>query len=156
GDALILIESGPLPKRSTLRQTFEGADNAAALACYADGPAEIEELVLEFARARQLRVEPGAMELLQRHLGGDRLASRAELDKLDLYLGRDAKTLTRADVAATIVQTNEADLDEIIDAAAEGDMPTLDRMITRFYTAGLSPISLLRAAEMHLQRLHLL
>jgi len=36
GDSLVVVEAGELGPRSSLRKLVEGADNAAALACYGD------------------------------------------------------------------------------------------------------------------------
>src|SRR5271170_4774667 len=43
GDALVVVEAGDLAKSSSLRSAFEGSDNAAAIACYADSGREIPQ-----------------------------------------------------------------------------------------------------------------
>jgi DNA polymerase-3 subunit delta len=156
GDALFVLEAGVLPKRSTLRQAFENADRAAAIACYGDNDAQVEDLIQSTLRARSLSLEPGAMELLVRNLGGDRLASRGELDKLLLYLGPEARMVTRADVLACASDTTETDSDEIVDAACDGDAPKLDRLLAKAFATHTSPVMLVRAAQSHITRLHFL
>src|SRR4051812_37128436 len=47
GDALIVVEAGELAARSSLRRLFEAAGNAAAIACYADGPRVLDRLIRE-------------------------------------------------------------------------------------------------------------
>jgi DNA polymerase-3 subunit delta len=154
GDALFILEGAILAKRSTLRSTFEGHERAAAIACYADSLADIEDLIQTTLRAHQLTIEPAAMEMLARRLGGDRMASRNELDKLILYIGSASKTVTRADVLASSSDTSEADNDDIVDAAAEGDTAKLDRLLARAFDGGASAVMLVRAAQTHITRLH--
>ena len=87
GDALVLIEAGELGPRSTLRKLVEAADNAVALPCYADEGGALEAVIHETLRAHDLTAEPDAVAWLADHLGGDRLLTRSELDKLALYMG---------------------------------------------------------------------
>ncbi|MGH7008768.1 MAG: DNA polymerase III subunit delta, partial [Stellaceae bacterium] len=64
GDGFVVVEGGDLKPRSSLRRAFEGAKNAAAIACYLDGPREIEMLVREVARAHRLILAPDALPYL--------------------------------------------------------------------------------------------
>src|SRR6185295_15185253 len=45
GDALVVVEAGDLAKSAALRKLFEGDDNAAAIACYADTARNLEDVV---------------------------------------------------------------------------------------------------------------
>ena len=77
GDALVVLEGGELGPRSSLRKLFEGADNAAALACYADEGGNLAAVIQEELKAAGLTAEPDALGFLADHLGGDRRLTHA-------------------------------------------------------------------------------
>ena len=154
GDAFILVEAGDLAPRSSLRRVFESAKEAAAIACYLDGPREIGELAREVLGARRIAVKPEAMQYLTAHLGGDRQVSRRELEKLALYAG-DGGRVGEAEVIASIGDSAELTIDDVVYAAAEGDAPQLERALNRAFGEGAQPVTILRAALRHFQRLHL-
>lgn len=154
GDSVVLVEAGDLPKRSSLRKIFEASPLAAAIACYADGPRELEELVRDVLGSRRIEVSADALAYLVANLGGDRQISRQELEKLALYAG-DGGRVGRAEAAASVGDTAALTLDDLIFAAAEGDAPALERALLRAFEEGAAPVTVLRAAMRHVQRLHL-
>jgi DNA polymerase-3 subunit delta len=89
------------------------------------------------------------------HLGGDRLLTRGELEKLALYVG-DGGKVELDDARLSIADSAGLSLDDAVFAAAEGDAASLDRVLSRVFQEGESPVSIIRAALRHLQRLHLL
>jgi DNA polymerase-3 subunit delta len=155
GDALVLIEAGDLAKRSSLRVLFEEAANAAALPCYPDEGRGLEQVIRTQLREAGLGIEADALAWLGGALGGDRAVTRRELDKLVLYMGdRAGAAVTLADAQAAVGDSALAALDDVLQAAAEGDVAGLDRALAR--AAGdTTPVGLLRAAQRHFQRLHL-
>lgn len=154
GDALVLIEAGELGPRSSLRKLIEGADNAAALPCYADEGGSLEAVIHESLRAQGLTAEPDAIAWLSDHLGGDRLLTRSELEKLSLYMNGGGR-VRLADAAACIGDTAALSLDDLAMACAEGDHRTAQRILERLYREGTSAIAVLRSLQRHFQRLHL-
>lgn len=153
GDGFVIVEGGDLKPRSSLRRAFESAKNAAAIACYLDGPREIEALVREVARAHRITVAPDALSYLVSSLGGDRALSRQELEKLALYAG-DGGKVAFDDAAALIGDSADLSLDDAILAAAEGNPSACERALTRALAEGEAPIRILRAAQRHFTQLH--
>lgn len=154
GDALILLEAGELGPRSSLRKLIEGADNAAALPCYADEGGSLEAVIHESLRGQGLTADPDAVAWLADHLGGDRLLTRSELEKLALYMNGTGR-VRLADAVACIGDTAALSLDDLSLACAEGDHPAAQRTLERLYREGTSPIAVLRSLQRHFQRLHL-
>lgn len=154
GDSFVLVEGGDLKPRSSLRRAFEGAKNAAAIACYLDGPREIEALVREVLGHSKVGIEREAMQYLVSSLGGDRRLSRNELEKLALYAGPGGN-VTLEDATALVGDSAELTLDDIVLNAAEGDVAAAERALDRALSEGEAPIRLLRAASRHFERLHL-
>jgi DNA polymerase-3 subunit delta len=154
GDAFILVEAGDLGPRSSLRRAFEAAKTGAAIACYLDGPREIGELAREVLGARNIRIAPDALQFLTARLGGDRQVSRRELEKLALYVG-EGGMVREEDAMACVGDSAELTLDEVVFAAADGDVGQLERALNRAFGEGAQAVALLRAELRHFQRLHL-
>jgi len=154
GEALIVVEAGELAKDSSLRETFEESPRAASIACYLDSSETIAELLRSSLKAQGATIAPDALAEAVSLLGADRGTTRREVEKLLLYVhGR--KSVTLEDVRAIMGDEAEARIEEVCDAAGEGDAPRLDRELERLWTAGVSPVGILRVAMGHFQRLAL-
>lgn len=154
-DALVIVEAGELGARDRLRALCEGDDAAAAIACYADESQTLEALIEHTLRQQGLAVEPDALSALADRLGADRLVSRAELDKLALYMVGAGSVVSLADVEACIGDGSPLVLDDLLGAAAEGNLGQVDHLYQRCLDLGQSPHGILRMLLRHLQRLHL-
>ncbi|MFI5023229.1 MAG: DNA polymerase III subunit delta [Alphaproteobacteria bacterium] len=155
GDALVVVEAGELSARSKLRALFEAADNAAALACYADTEESLSALVRETLRSAGLTAAPEALDYLSANLGGDRMVTRRELEKLVLYMGGHGNQVRLEDVEASIGDSAQHSLEDAVLAAAEGDARTVERALARAFAEGETPVGAVRAAQRYFQRLHL-
>jgi DNA polymerase-3 subunit delta len=153
GDCRILIEAGDLKRNAPLRVVCEKSRLAAALPCYADGPRELVRLIDSEFRDAGLSITPDAKALLASLLGGDRRASRNEVQKLALY-ARDRKSIEVDDVLAVVADASALALDGAIDAAFAGKAADLEREIARASTAGVAPGVLVAAALRHVIALH--
>lgn len=154
GDALVVAVAGDLGPRSTLRRLFEGAGAGAALPCYADDGMALEQVIRETLRRHGMTVGTDAMSYLLSHLGGDRLLTRAELEKLVTYKG-EAGEISLAEAAACIGDTAALGMDDLALAVADGDDAACHRVLDRLLRSGTGPVPVLRAVSRHFLRLHL-
>lgn len=155
GDSLLLVEAGELGKSSKLRALFEeGPEIAAAIACYVENEEELAGTIARMLGEHGLRIDADARAWLAGNLVGDRAMARGEIDKLAIYM-MGQQTVTLADVRAVIGDSAALDLDEPALAAADGDLPEVDRSLRRLFGEGTSTVALLRAAQRHFQRLHM-
>ncbi|MGH6878456.1 MAG: DNA polymerase III subunit delta [Rhizomicrobium sp.] len=153
-DGLVLVEASDLAKDSSLRAAFEEVQNAAAIACYPDSPESIAELLRSSLKAQRVAIAADALDVAVSLLGADRGTTRREVEKLLLFVhGR--QTVTRDDVRAIMGDEAEARVEEACDAAGDGDARRLDRALERLWSAGVSPVAILRTATSHFQRLAL-
>ena len=83
-DCRVVIEAGDLARTSPLRTFCEKSREIAVIICYVDGEREIARLVDEEMRLAGLTITADAKAMLMSLLGGDRLASRNEVQKLAL------------------------------------------------------------------------
>jgi DNA polymerase III subunit delta len=153
--ALVIVETGDLPGRSALRRAFDDAAAGAAIGCYLDSARDLAAVIRETFTAHRITASRDVTDFLVGHLGGDRLLTRAELEKLTLYAS-DGGRLGLEDARAIIADSAALSLDDALLAAAEGDAAALDRALARVLQEGESPVSVIRALLRHLQRLHVL
>jgi DNA polymerase-3 subunit delta len=155
GEAFVVVEAGELTPRSALRRAFEEARRGATIGCYPDTPRELAALVRETLSAQKVTASRDASQFLVEQLGGDRLLTRSELEKLALYAGEQGK-IDLEDARLCISDTAALELDDAVMAAAEGDAIRLERVLGRILQQGESPVTIVRALLRHLQRLHTL
>ena len=154
GDSLIVAEAGELDGRSALRRLFEKSELAACIACYRDEGGGLEAVIRDTLKKADVRVEDDAAAWLADRLGGDRLVTRGEAEKLALYVGA-GNTATLADAQALIGDSADIDLDDLTDAVAGGDVAALERSRGKLDGEGVSAVAQLRAVQRHFARLHL-
>lgn len=126
----LIVEAGDLKKGSALRKAAESGSAAIALPCYSDDNRNIHALIDEELGNASLKITPAARHLLMENLGGDRLASRGELQKLSLYChGRN--DVGEQDVLAITGDASALSVDDAVDCVLTGDLPGLDHALTR-------------------------
>lgn len=152
-DCRVVIEAADLRKNAPLRSLCESAKNAAAIGCYSDGERDIERLIDDELKKARLTMAPDARAVLAPFLGGDRQASRNELQKLALYVhGRDR--ITADDVMAVVADASAVALDSVIDAAFAGKPPEVETQYARARGEGTHPAAIVSSALRHVSSLH--
>ncbi len=155
GEALVIVEAGELPSRSALRRAFEAARSSVAIGCYPDTPRELATVIRETLASHRVTASRDAGQFLIEHLGGDRMLTRSELEKLALYAGEGGR-IEIEDARLSISDTAAIELDDAVMAAAEGDAVRVERVLGRVFQQGGSPVSIIRTLLRHLHRLHVL
>ncbi len=151
-DAVLLIEAGDLKKAAPLRDAVERSDSGMALPCYVDEERSVDTVIdTELARAGK-SIAQDARHALRRRLGGDRLATRGEIEKLVLYCG-DKTQIELEDVVASSGDVSASTVDQAIDAAMAGSLAELDRSLQRSIEAGAHAQTVLGAAMRQFQAL---
>jgi DNA polymerase-3 subunit delta len=152
-DTLILVEAGDLKKGAPLRSVAEASPAAMAIPCYADEGRSIDAVVDEVLAKAGLSIGPDARALLRRSLGGDRLATRGELEKLVLYKA-GAGTVEVEDVKALSGDVSALSADDVVDAVLAGDLAGFDRQFARLAETPSSLYGMLSGIQRQLQSLH--
>src|SRR6516225_7777322 len=152
---IVIVEAGELPGSSALRRVFDTSPRAAAIGCYPDTVRDRAAVIRDTLRTHRITASGEAAQYLVEHLGGDRLLTRTELEKLALYAGEGGR-LELDDVRLSTGDSAPLATDDAVMAAAEGDAASVDRVLDRVFQEGESPVSLVRAMLRHLHRLHVL
>jgi DNA polymerase III subunit delta len=124
-ECLVLIEAGELKKDAALRKAVERAASAVTLPCYADEGRGLDALIDDVMTASQLGIDLDARQWLRQRLGGDRLASRGELEKLALYCAGQPR-VTVDDARAAMGDVSGLSIDGIVEAVLTGRTAQLD------------------------------
>jgi DNA polymerase-3 subunit delta len=158
GGGLLIVESDELGPRSSLRQLFEAAGNAAALPCYRDEGADLARFIAEELRREGLGLANDAREYLAGALGGDRAVTRREIEKVIAYTGPagDGRTVELADAIACVGDSAALSVDDLVFAIGDGDLASVERLTSRVVQDGAAPVSILRAVGRHFLRVHLI
>jgi DNA polymerase-3 subunit delta len=142
----VVIEAADLRGGSKLLRLVEGARTAAALPCYRQDERSLPVYVRETLGELGLRVEAEALAYFTANLGGDKAVTRAELEKLALYmLDRPGRPVRREDAAAIVGDSAAVEIDDLVRAALAGERKQLDRALDRLLAEGTAPQRLLGA-----------
>lgn len=151
-DAYIIIKAGDLKKSSPVRKVVEKASSAVALPCYIDARDALNGIIDEELALANLTISRDARSMLLENLGADRMASRAELQKLCLY-AMDKQQISEQDIEDIVGDAANHQIDMVIDSAALGDIDSLDRQLEQIIGAGQHPSVIGTAALRHFQLL---
>jgi DNA polymerase-3 subunit delta len=152
GGALIIVEAGDLAPRSKLRGLFEKTEGAAAIPCYLDEGTGLDDLVRKSLHNAGLKADDNVVSWISGNLGADRMVSRMELEKLVLFVAGQSE-ITLDDAQAVIGDAAAVTLDDVVFAAAGGNLKGLTVALARARFEGVAAVSILRAASRHLSRL---
>lgn len=153
-DAQIIVTAGTLRANSKLRKLFEGHRNAYAVGLYDDPPSRAEvERILGTAGLRDVPADSmGALTELALTLGPGDFAQTVE--KLALYKLNDNSAVTPDDISACAPRSTEAALDDLLNAAAEGQSDRIGPLIARMEAQGATAVRLCIGAMRHFRQLY--
>jgi DNA polymerase-3 subunit delta len=154
GDAMIVATAGSLAARSGLRKLFEGSRSALCVAIY-DNPPSRQEIEAELTKVGLSRISPEAtqdIEALSRALDpGD---FRQTLEKIAVYKIGDASPLSSAEVMMLAPATIEAELDDLLNAVADGQAKSVGLLMSKLAGQGINAVLLCITATRHFRALH--
>jgi len=148
----LIVCAGDLPSRSSLRDLFEKEKMLAAIPCYRDEGASLEQVIQGALRGKKIIYDRDTLIYLVGQLGNDRSITRNELEKIDVYLGEE-RTLT-LETATLIVEGNKnISPDDLCHAVAEGKTSLIPSLLQSLFADGHNPIALTRWVSRHFEKL---
>lgn len=154
-DTFILVEAGDLKKGAGLRGTVEQSASAMALPCYSDDARGIDSTIDDVLARTGLQITLDARSLLKESLGGDRLATRAELEKVCLY-AHGKQRITIEDVRDIVGDVSATSYETMVDAVMTGNVTDFTLAFDRAIGTGSATYLILNAAIRQFQSLQTL
>jgi DNA polymerase III subunit delta len=152
-DCRVIIEAGDLRRSAPLRTLCERAKSAVAIPCYPDGERELGRLIDDEMKAAFLTIAPDARAALIALIGGDRRASRNEIQKLALYAHGKGR-ITLEDVEAVVADASSLASDTIADVAFAGKAQEVETQYAKARNAGTLPNAIAGGALRQVIDLH--
>ncbi len=153
GPGFLVLEAPGLTTRSKLRALIEKMPDGVAIACYPPDAAALADDIRRILQSRGVVTDADALRWLESRLGADRAVTLGEIEKLALYAGAGG----RVDLAAAQACVGDLaglSLDDALFAATAGDVAATDRSLEIALGEGAAAVGVLRAALLHVQRLH--
>lgn len=151
----VIAEAGDLKKGVGLRAIVEKSKSGVTLPCYSDSPQGLNALIDSVVSESGKRLSMDARRYVQEHIGGDRRASRGELEKLLLYV-RHEDEITLEMAKACMGDASATSFDNVVDSVMTGDLAAFDAAMQGFISAGANPAPLLAASIRQFQQLDIL
>jgi DNA polymerase-3 subunit delta len=126
-----------------------------ALPCYGDDDRGVDGVVDDELSKAGIAIAIDARAALRRSLGGDRLATRAEVAKLALY-AHGKPEIGLEDVLAMTGDVAGVSVDDAVDAALDGRIDDFDRTFSRQALGSSQAYLVLAGAIRQMQALHLM
>ncbi len=154
GDAVIVVVGGALNKSSALRKLFETHPAAIAAPVYDDPPGE-EEIQRWLVQSGLPQVPRDAMrDLVALSRALDPGDFRQTVEKIGLYKHGDPTPLTPEEIGQLIPASIEAEVDDLIEAVADGKSREFAGLMRRIEAQGTLPVTICIAALRHFRALH--
>lgn len=147
----LVVLAGDLKPGSALRKLGEAA-GAYAVPCYRDDERAVSGLAREIAAEHGLSISANAARLLSNLLGGDRMSTRQEIEKLCLYAAGQSE-ISSDDVRAVCGDEAAYALGDIADAIGLGAPAEADADFIRARREGMAPQATLKVLRDHFLRL---
>ena len=147
----LIVEAGDLKKTSALRKAASGR-NVTAVPCYADDARGVNELIDEVLSAEGKRISSAARARLAANIGGDRIASRGEINKLVLYCLQEP-VIEEHHVTDIIGDASATSIDDAIDNLLRGNRTGMVQAVQKVLGSKVPIYQLLNAVIRQFQQL---
>jgi len=145
----LLISGGAIDKRRTFSKTLEKIAEVQTHNRLDSTKQGWERAAMELcetiARQKGLAFDDDALELFTLYTGGDRYAITGELEKLDLYLGKNTRRVTQDDVRTLTPMSRAGVIFELGNAISSRHLPRAQELLTQLMFNGEKAIGILLA-----------
>ena len=139
----LIIEASDTTTRHALVKLAETEKQAASIGCYADESRDIGQLARDIFAKDTISISQDALGLLISRLGGDRMASRSEIEKLALHAGPNGQ-ITSDDIEALLGDSSAQAIDLFMKTVISGDIVGLSPLLAKARQEEIAPILILR------------
>ncbi|MGB0180197.1 MAG: DNA polymerase III subunit delta [Candidatus Puniceispirillales bacterium] len=150
--AVIVISGRDINTKSKLVKMLDNAKQTATIGCYPDQQRQIAHMARDMFAEYHIKADTDAMAWITSHLGGDRLMSRSEIEKLTIMAGPNGH-ITLDMVMNALGDSASVAASQVVSAAASGDILGMGQQFDRAITEGIAPEAIIRASITYFQRL---
>jgi DNA polymerase III subunit delta len=151
-EVFLIIIADELQVKSPLRKKYESDDTLAAIACYKDNEASIKRFIIGYFKEHSITYESTVIDFISTVISADRLILLNELNKINLYLGKD-RFLDYETVTKILQEFYSASIDSFIDNFFSKDIIKSYKELKKVREEGLSMIAIIRMMIVHLHKL---
>jgi DNA polymerase-3 subunit delta len=153
-DALLLVLADDIGKGSPLVRLFANGDGLLVMPGYNDDARSLDPIVRKaLSDAGISRVPGDVVRFVSSKLGESRATTRAELEKLCLYLN-GKKEVSLDDARKCLVDSSLLKLEDLGFCVAEGNAAGLSVIMERLFGDGADPNEMLNATLRHFKKLY--
>lgn len=149
----IVIQAEELGPKSALRAWAEKSNDVAALACYMLEGANLQRFIQAQFQQQNARISSDATLMLIDRLGNDLTPLKNLIQQLISFVGGDAPAIDAQHIEAILVDQAEQEMDMVVQAVAEANMPQLDRALNTLNDSGTAMVAVLRSLQYYFYRL---
>lgn len=140
----IIYRAQELAPTNSLRKFFEQDKSLAILPCYHDEKEVVAGLLRNKLREHSITITSDALAYLLERLGGDRLATLAEIEKIVTY-AQGSDQITLSDVEEIVSDSSLFVIDDFCYKLLSLDLSEYQQYIQHFMESKISIITLIRA-----------
>ena len=141
--ARLIIEASDTTTKHAIVKFCDGEPIIASIGCYADEDKDIGQLARTIFAKDAISIDQDALQLLVSRLGGDRLASRSEIEKLAIMAGPNG-TLTSEDIDIALGDSSAQAIDLFMKSVLTGNVAQLTQLLEKARQEDIAPIAIMR------------
>jgi len=153
-ETFLIITSGDLDSKSTLKKFAENNQYFVSLPCYKDDINTVMQLINKKLKENNFKYDVEVIKYLSENFGGNRLIILNEIDKLTIYKGTD-KDLTIDDVKICIQNNSEADINNFVNQFAALNIDKTFSEFKKLLDEGIYPVAVIRTLISYIMKLQL-
>ena len=152
---ILIIKDGNLNKSSKIRSFFETNETCVSLACYDDDFRSMMKTVDEFVIKNKFDLDHDVKNYLLQSLSSDRMISKQELDKIEIYYKNSGTKIELENVKSLLNDSSSQNLNRMNETVMFGNTSKSSKIVNKLLSEGTSPISLIRSLTNYLMRIKL-
>ena len=139
----LIIEATDTTTKHAIVKFCDGEKHVASIGCYADEDRDIGQLARDIFAKDNITISQEALSLMISRLGGDRLASRSEIEKLAIMAGPNG-TLSFDEIEEALGDSSAQAIDLFMKSVLMGDVSLLAKMLEKAKQEDIAPIAIMR------------
>ena len=144
-NVILILKSDNLTKSSKLRKLFDSSKKIFSIPCYEDDTRSIMNLVQNFIKNSNLKLDREIKNYLVQFLSNDRSLIQNELEKIYLYQKDRREELSLEEVKLILNDSSSTSLNKVNESIMYGKAKAASRIINKVFSEGTNSIAIIRS-----------